>query len=368
MTIRFVRILLIWALVLATAWVAEPYVLAVWVSTETPRAVTPRGSLAAADQTAIAVFKADSPSVVHIFAEAGAQPPSLLGAQKSVVQTGSGIVWDAAGDVITNDHVIRGTHWVAAQLPSGEFVGARVVGTAANYDLAVLQLERARSALPPIAVGRSDNLQVGQAVFAIGNPYGLNQTMTSGIISALNRRLPTATAYEIQGVIQTDAPINPGNSGGPLLDDAGRLIGVNTALVSGSGAFAGIGFAIPVAIVNRVVPQLIRNGRVPTPGIGIVAASGRMAAELGINGVIIAKTLPGSPAAAAGLQGAAGNGGAVADVITKANGQAIHDLSDLADIFEHAGVGRKVMLTVVRNGSSRRVEVTIADVSSLEQG
>jgi 2-alkenal reductase len=166
-----------------------------------------------------------------------------------------------AGHVITNYHVIKGTDRIGARLTSGEFVNARVVGVAPTYDLAVLQLEDLRSSLQPIAVGRSADLKVGQETFAIGNPYGLEQTLTSGIISALHRRLPTTASHEISGVIQTDASINPGNSGGPLLDSAGRLIGVTSAIISGSGASAGIGFAIPVDVVNRVASELIRSGQ-----------------------------------------------------------------------------------------------------------
>jgi 2-alkenal reductase len=276
-------------------------------------------------------------------------------------------VWDAAGHVITNYHVINGTSQVGARLVSGEFVDARVVGAAPIYDLAVLQLERSRSPLRPLAIGRSADLMVGQATFAVGNPYGLEQTLTSGIISAPHRRLPTAT-YEISGVIQTDAAINPGNSGGPLLDSAGRLIGVNSAIISGSSASAGIGFAIPVDVVNRVAGELIREGRVPVPGIGIVAVSEAEATRLGIDGVVIRRTLPDSPAAKAGLEGVASAGGVIEDVITAANGRPIHSMSDLAQVFEEVGVGSTLSLTVTRGGRSRSVDVTVADISWLAQG
>jgi 2-alkenal reductase len=367
MTNRLIRIATVWLLLLATAWVVEPYVVAYWASATSPRAVTPRADLTQAEQTTIKMFQTASPSVVHVFARAS-QGVSLFEPEQTVVQSGSGIIWDAAGHVVTNNHVISGTNEIGARFPSGELVAARVVGAAPNYDIAVLQLERARSELRPIAVGSSADLQVGQAAYAIGNPYNLNQTLTSGIISALNRRLPTSTPYDIAGVIQTDAAVNPGNSGGPLLDDAARLIGVNTAILSGSGAFAGISFAIPVDIVNRIATQLIKEGHVPIPGIGIVTANQAAAARLGIDGVIISRTLPGSPAAKAGLEGAASKGGSVADVITAVNGEPVHNISDLATIFEQVGVGGTVRLAVTRDGQSRTVEVRVADVSGLMQG
>jgi 2-alkenal reductase len=173
------------------------------------------------------------------------------------------------------------------RLASGEIGKADVVGTAPDYDLAVIHFSGDGELPSPIAVGTSSNLEVGQAAFAIGNPFGLDQSLTNGIINALKRRLPTSGAREIANVIQTDAAINPGNSGGPLLDSAGRLIGVNTAIYSPSGSNAGIGFAIPVDVVNKVVPELIRNGRVPTPGIGILAGNEALAARLGIQGVVV---------------------------------------------------------------------------------
>lgn len=167
--------------------------------------------------------------------------------------------------MVTNHHVVEGATRVAVRLDSGEAVPARVIGFAPNSDLAVLRLSENRAALRPIPIGTSDDLKVGQSVYAIGNPFGLTRSLSTGVISALERRLPAGSGREIAGVIQTDAAINPGNSGGPLLDSAGRLIGVNTAILSGSGSFAGIGFAVPADTVNRIVPKLIRDGRVPTP-------------------------------------------------------------------------------------------------------
>ncbi|MGY3233139.1 MULTISPECIES: S1C family serine protease [unclassified Bradyrhizobium] len=366
MPIRFLRVVIAWVLVLATLWVLQPYLSALWFSASAPRTVTPRADLARNEQATIRLFREVSPSVVHVFARGKPSTTMFSDDQDSVVQSGSGIIWDVAGHVITNNHVISGTGQIGVRLTSGEFVGAHVVGAAPNYDLAVLQLERPRSALRPIAVGRSADLQVGQSTFAIGNPYGLDQTLTSGIVSALGRKLPSVTAREVKGMIQTDAPINPGNSGGPLLDSAGRLIGVNSAILSGSGASAGIGFAIPVDIVNRVAAELIRNGHVPLAGIGIVAAKQDEATSLGIDGVIILRTLPGSPAAQAGIEGVSEEG-VIRDIITDANGKPVHSMEELTSILDDVGIGKELELTIDRAGQTRTVKVTVADISRLAQ-
>jgi 2-alkenal reductase len=365
--IRLLRFAILWLLLLATIWVLEPYLAGVWFSASTPRTVTARGNLGANEQTTIELFKNVSPSVAHVFARGSPTASLFSDQQESLVQSGSGIIWDPAGHVITNNHVINGTAQIGVRLTSGEFVRARIVGTAPNYDLAVLQLVRPTSSLHPIAVGSSADLQVGQSTFAIGNPYGLDQTLTNGIISALGRRLPTDTAHEIKGMIQTDAPINPGNSGGPLLDSAGRLIGVNSAIVSGSGASAGIGFAIPVDVVNRVATEIIRSGHVPLPGIGIVAAKQAEATSLGIDGVVIVRTVPDSPAAASGIEGV-GADGTIKDVITGVDGKPIHGMDELASTFENAGIGHEVTLTVEHDGEQRNVKVRIADISQLGKG
>ena len=228
----------------------------------------------------------------------------------------------------------------------------------------MLRLGRVRQPPPAIPIGTSADLKVGQAVFAIGNPFGLDQTLTTGVISALQRRLPTSEGREIADVIQTDAAINPGNSGGPLLDSAGRLIGVNTAIYSPSGAYAGIGFAIPVDVVNRVVPQLIRDGRMPTPGIGIVAGQEAIAAQLGIEGVVIVATVPGSPAERAGLRGVDTRAGTIGDVIVGVNGQPVRRLSDLTAALERVGIGEPVELSVDRGGRTVTMRVEVADVGA----
>ena len=360
MTPRVLRIALVWLLVLLTIWVLQPTAMDVWFAARSPRPVTPRGSLSALEDSTIALFREASPSVVHVYAT-GQQV--FVGNGEAVLQTGSGVVWDEAGDVVTNNHVIRGQSEFRVRLTSGELVSARVVGVAPNYDLAVLRLERPRSPLRPIIVGSSKDLQVGQSVFAIGNPYGLDQTLTSGIISALHRRLPESPTVEIADVIQTDAPINPGNSGGPLIDSAGRMIGLNSAILSQSGASAGIGFAIPVDTVNTVAAQIIKTGTAPVPGIGIMTASPALSEQLGLNGVMVVRALPGSPAATAGLRGIDPQTGAVGDVITAVNGHAVRTIADLSALLAQVGIGNTATLTIERDGEQHEVKVGVVNVA-----
>jgi len=277
--------------------------------------------------------------------------------------TGTGFIWDDQGHVVTNNHVVQNAAQVGVRFASGEAAQADVVGLAPNYDLAVLRLRSARRHSPAVMIGSSADLRVGQAAFAIGNPFGLDQSLTTGIISALKRRLPTSGGREIANVIQTDAAINPGNSGGPLLDSAGRVIGVTTAIISPSGTNAGIGFAIPIDVVNRIVPELIRDGKVPTPGIGIVAADESFATRMGVEGVIVVRTTPGSPAEHAGLRGVDTSTGALGDVIVQANGKDVKRLSDLTEELERTGVGNSVKLEVKRGTETRVVESPVVDIS-----
>ena len=360
---RFTRIALVAALLLLAAFVAEPYLARLLYAENAPRLVTPRGDLTAVEQANISVFERVSPSVVHVFAQARARGQSLMeGEEGGQQQTGTGFVWDAAGHVVTNNHVIQNASPIAIRLSSGEVVGAEVVGTAPNYDIAVLRVDNPRALPPPIAIGTSDDLKVGQSVFAIGNPFGLDQSLTTGIISALKRRLPTASGREITNVIQTDAAINPGNSGGPLLDSAGRVIGVNTAILSPSGTSAGIGFAIPIDVVNRVVPEIIDKGYKATPGIGIVAANEETATRAGVEGVVIVRTAPGSPAERAGLRGIDPNQRTLGDVIVGVNGKPVRRLPDLTEELERVGVGKRVTLGIKRNGRDMSIEVDVIDV------
>ncbi len=322
-----------------------------------PRSVEQRGPLADTEHAAIEIFQRVSPSVVQVAAQSAANVFSDRGAS-----SGTGFIWDDAGDVVTNNHVVQQARAIAIRFASGRVARTTLVGTAPNYDLAVLRINDARSLPPPVALGSSAELKVGQSAFAIGNPFGLDQSMTSGIVSALKRRLPTATGREISNVIQTDTAINPGNSGGPLLDSAGRLIGVTTAIISPSGSNAGISFAIPADTVNRVVPELIRNGYVSTPGIGLVAADDALATPLGADGVVVMRTEPGSPAERAGIRGVDLSSGDLGDVITAADGKPVHELSDLTDELEQLGTGKSIRISLRRGPDTRDISVDIVDI------
>jgi len=341
-------------LVLAVLFVGRPYIERVMLGATAPRPVEARGDLSDMERTNIAIFERAAPSVIRV---AGSAANGRIGA-------GTGFIWDAAGHAVTNNHVVEGIRSPQVRLASGEVLQADVVGTAPNYDLAVIHIRSGAPLPPPLAVGTSADLRVGQFAYAIGNPFGLDLSLTTGVVSALKRRLPTSGGREIDGVIQTDAAINPGNSGGPLLDSAGRLIGVNTAIFSRSGTNAGIGFAIPVDIVNRIAPELIRNGRVPTPGIGIVAANEDIAVRRGIQGVVVAQTTPGSPAQRAGLLGIDPRSGMLGDVIVEANGTPVRRLTDLTDQLKQVGIGHKIKLTVRQNGQDRTVETDVVDIGA----
>jgi 2-alkenal reductase len=242
-------------------------------------------------------------------------------------------------------------------------VSARLVGTAPWADLAVIKLDTVPGGLRPIPVGRSADLLVGQSVYAIGNPFGLSRSLTTGVISALDRRLPTTDGREVAGVIQTDAAVNPGNSGGPLVDSAGRLIGVNTAILAPTGSFTGVGFAIPVDTVNRIVPELIRDGRARLPGIGIVPVPEQVANRRGIRGVVVQAVREGSGAAEAGLQGLDADG-RIGDIIVAVNGRPVATVADLALALERSGIGNSARLTLVRGRERLDVDVKVEDISA----
>jgi 2-alkenal reductase len=359
---RLPRILLIWALVLATIWLGDRLYRNYFYVAEQPRLVAMEGKLSDWEKSNIELFQAAAPSVAYITTEQVRFNP-FQGA--SVAQgAGSGFIWDRAGHVVTNFHVIQGASTVYVQLHAGDPIPARVIGAAPEYDIAVVRLRNPPANLRALPIGTSKTLHVGQATYAIGNPFGLSRTLTTGIISALERHLPTAQGREVRGVIQTDAAINPGNSGGPLVDSSGRLIGVTTAIISESGSSAGIGFAIPVDLVSRVVPQIIEHGRAPRPGIGIAAADERIAAQLGVRGVIVLGVQRGSPAERAGIRPFDRTGQEAGDIIVAANGKATPTLADLAEVLQDAGLGKEVTLKVLRGNAEREVKVGIIDVGA----
>jgi S1-C subfamily serine protease len=328
-----------------------------------PRAVTPRGPLLADEQAQIELFRKVSPSVAHITTLDVQRDFFSLNVQAVPRGTGTGFVWDANGHVVTNFHVIQGGSGVRVTLADQSTYPAKLVGAFPDRDLAVLKIEAPRDKLPPIAIGTSRDLLVGQRVYAIGNPFGLDQTLTMGVVSALNREIESFNQRTIRGVIQTDAAINPGNSGGPLLDSAGRLIGVNTQIASPSGASAGIGFAIPVDEVNRIVPRLIRDGRFVRPAVGVTAGSAGLTRSLNLpRGVAIVQVVPGSPGEKAGLQPfRRARSGEITpgDVITAVNDVPVADLDDMLNQLEQRQPGDTVTLTVWRAGQTRRLPVVL---------
>jgi S1-C subfamily serine protease len=350
-------------LVLATALAALPASAQKQADAQ-PRAVAPRGPLGADEQANVDLFRRVSPSVVHITTLETQRDMFSMNVMQVPRGTGTGFVWDAQGHIVTNFHVIQGGSGARVTLADQTSFSAKLVGAFPDRDLAVLKIDAPQNKLPPIAVGVSRDLLVGQRVYAIGNPFGLDQTLTLGIVSALNREIESFNGRTIRGVVQTDAAINPGNSGGPLLDSAGRLIGVNTQIASPSGASAGIGFAIPVDEVNRIVPRLIRDGRFVRPALGVTAGAPELAQALKLpKGVPLVQLLPNGPAAKAGLQvfRRDRSGDVVqGDVITAINDEAVADLDQMLTQLERRAPGESVTLTLWRGGQTRKVAVVLA--------
>jgi S1-C subfamily serine protease len=325
-----------------------------------PRAVTARGDLAEDEKSTISLFKSVSPSVVFITTMAVQQDFFSLRALEVPQGAGSGFVWNENGYIVTNYHVIADTQGARVTLADQSTWPAQLVGAEPDKDIAVLRIDAPKHLLPPIPIGTSNDLQVGQKVFAIGDPFGFDQTLTTGVISGLGREIESATHRPIQGVIQTDAAINPGNSGGPLLDSAGRVIGINTAIVSPSGAYAGIGFAVPVDVVNRIVPQIIRGEKVKKPGIGITPVEDHMVRRLGLEGVLIRRVAPGGSAEKAGLRPTLQDRFGqiiVGDLIVAAGSKPIRNPDDLFRVFDSHEVGDTLTLTILRN--ERKVDVEV---------
>lgn len=326
-----------------------------------PRVVSARGELANYEMSTISIFNHAAPSVVYIFTENAVS--GFFGMQEVRQGAGSGFLWDTSGHIVTNFHVLKGAQRIQVRLDSGEAIDASFVGGSPDHDLAVIRLRSIPDDITPIPIGVSGDLQVGQAVFAIGNPFGLARTLTTGVISALDRRLPTAGGREVMGAIQTDAAINPGNSGGPLIDSAGRLIGVNTAIISGSGSSAGIGFAVPVDVVNKIVPLLITNGKVPRPGIGIIVLDEETSAGLGVVGAVIDRVMPGSEADKAGLKGIDYRRRVLGDIIIGADQRGVTNIDEFLKILHDFEIGEMIVLDVKRGDAVRKVQVKIMDIS-----
>ncbi|MCB1511746.1 MAG: trypsin-like peptidase domain-containing protein [Hyphomicrobiaceae bacterium] len=356
----FRRLAILGVIAAMILWLGGIFVEKVFLVGREQRAITPRGELAAFEKTSTELFRKAAPSVVYIYTERPGL--SQFGTPSRQQGTGSGFVWDRAGHIITNHHVIAGADRIFVRFDSGSAAAARLIGASPDHDLAVLRVARPAGDLVPIPIGRSENLEIGQATFAIGNPFGLSRTLTTGIVSALGRTLPTRSGREITGIIQTDAAINPGNSGGPLLDSAGRLIGVNTAIISGTGSYSGIGFAVPVATVNRVVPEIISKGKAARPGIGIRAATEELAARIGVEGIVIYDVTPDGPAAKAGLRGLDLQNDRIGDIIMAVNGQRTRSIAELSRALETVGIGKSAKLTILRGNTQQTISVEVIDI------
>ncbi|QSB01704.1 trypsin-like peptidase domain-containing protein [Methylomonas sp. EFPC1] len=328
------------------------------------RTVAARGDLAADEKSTIELFEKSRDSVVYISTATLVRNVWTRDVFSVPKGTGSGFIWDEAGHVVTNFHVIAGANEATVKLADGRDYKATLVGASQVHDIAVLKIGVGFKRPPPVPVGTSRDLKVGQKVFAIGNPFGLDWTLTGGIVSALDRSLGGQEGPAVEHLIQTDAAINPGNSGGPLLDSAGRLIGINTAIYSPSGASAGIGFAVPVDTVMRVVPELIKQGKYIRPALGIEIdqqMNEQLAAFTGTAGVAVLRVQPGSAAEKAGLQGVSitANGMVPGDIIVAINGKDVDTLSKLFARLDDQKVGDVVKIQVVNNGNKRDVEVTL---------
>jgi S1-C subfamily serine protease len=329
-----------------------------------PRPAAPRPDLDADERHTIDLFKEASRSVAFITTQVQQVDFWTRNVFEVPAGTGSGFVWDDRGHVVTNFHVVQDADTAKVTIGVAEYE-ATIVGFARDQDVAVLKIAAPRDKLTPIRVGTSADLQVGQKVFAIGNPFGLDFTLTTGIVSALGRTIQGVSGATIFDVVQTDAAINPGNSGGPLLDSSGRLVGVNTAIYSPSGASAGIGFAVPVDTVSRIVPELIAHGRVIRPTLG-VSLNERLSAyvtrQLGVDGVLLGEVARGGGAAAAGLEGTAvDRRGRVVpgDVVQEIDGKPVKSSSDLLGRLGGYRPGDTVTLTVWRDGKARKVRVRL---------
>lgn len=339
---------------------------ALWITLNAePRPVSARGELAAAEKTSIEIFHQASPSVVFITTLTDRVNFWTRDITRIPRGTGSGFVWDSHGHVVTNYHVIKNASAIHIRLNDQRSFKATLVGISPTHDIAVLRMPMQINPPVPLLIGSSHDLQVGQAMYAIGNPFGLDHTLTTGVISALNRSLKTDDGSTIKDLIQTDAAINPGNSGGPLLDSAGRLVGVNTAIYSPSGGNTGIGFAVPVDAVNRVVPQLIAHGKYQRPSLGITVddrINTLVTEQLDVEGVLILTVEANSAAAKAGLRGTRrlkDNGLVAGDIIQRIGSYRVQDTESLLDALDQYHIGDRVDLFFLREDKNMKTEVML---------
>ena len=346
----------------------------------TQRTVTPRGELAADEATRVELFEKVSPSVVYVRLKSnGVQVANNGGISEQEIGSGTGFVWDEDGHIVTNLHVVRDAllrQGAEMEVQLGESSGstapqvftAEFVGAVSKHDIAVLKIAAEPSLLVPITLGSSEDLKVGQTVLAIGNPFGFARTLSTGVIGGLNRSVGTEDQNILVGMIQTDAAINPGNSGGPLLDSAGRLIGVTTAIVSTSGASAGLGFAVPVNDVHQSVELVMHeaiNNQTPSMGIAILdsetARDNGIPEQLLVGGLVVLYVYPNTPAEAVGLQGCSKQGRQffLGDQITAINGEKIRTFDDLTHLMQTFKPGQTIQLNVVRGDQQTTVELTL---------
>lgn len=365
-SLRRIRWILVGTALLLVLWQFLPWIERQFVRLDAePRTVEARGDLAPDEQATIAIFEQTSPSVVFITTRQRVVNMWTRNVTSVRRGSGSGFFWDDLGHVVTNNHVIEGASEAIVSLNDGRSYRAVLVGRSPAHDLAVLRINVPFDRRPPIPLGTSGDLRVGQKVFAIGNPFGLDYSLSSGLVSALDRSIEDDKGGTIEHLIQTDAAINPGNSGGPLLDSAGRLIGINTAIYSPSGAYAGIGFAVPVDTVNRVVPQLLAEGRYVRPSLGISVdddVNRAIARQLGVEGIAVLRVESGSGADTAGLRPFSidSDGDVVpGDIVVAVDGKAVDDVSALLSTLDDYNIGDAVLLTVNRGGSEVSVRVVL---------
>ncbi len=319
-------------------------------------------ALPAAEQNIINIYKRVSPSVVSVANKAVLRNLFDHRMYEIPQGTGSGFIWDKEGHILSNFHVVYGAQAIQVTLFDGSTYPAEIVGIDPDDDIAVLRIKAPKPALVPIEPGSSATLQVGQTALAIGNPFGLDTSLSVGVVSALGRSIMSMSQREIRNVIQTDAAINPGNSGGPLLDSRGRLIGMNTAIVSPSGAYAGIGFAVPVDIIKRAVPQLLATGRVRRPQLGVRMMPDQALRQMQPNGAAILGVTPGGPAERAGLRGArmTRDGDIVfGDIVLEIDGEAVNEADDVAAAIDRHQIGDRLKLLVQRDNARRTVVVPL---------